>query len=124
MRDHRLCDLLAACASVIRLANHVRHTNAKNPPMDDQSVNDPTTCTGDRMTRIADQMIRIADQIANDPRHPEDDPNGDDQSVNDQMNWTDDPFVDVLVNCRLATLDWGQAFVVDASYWEDSQNLP
>jgi hypothetical protein len=81
MRDHRLCDLLAACASVIRLANHVRHTNAKNPPMGDWSVNDP-------------------------------------------MNWTDDPFVDVLVNCRLTTLNWGQAFVVDASYWEDSQNLP
>jgi hypothetical protein len=81
MRDHRWCDLTGACASVIHHANPVRHTNATNPPMDDQSVND-------------------------------------------QMNWTDDPFVDVLVNCRLTTLNWGQAFVVDASYWEDSQNLP
>lgn len=83
---------------MIRHANHGRHTNAKNPPRDDQSVNDP--------------------------RHPGAAQIADDQSVNDQMNWTDGPFGDVLVNCRLTTLDWGQAFVVDASYWEDSQNLP
>ena len=83
---------------MIRHANHGRHTNAKNPPRDDQ--------------------------IANDPRHPGAAQLADDQSVNDQMNWTDGPFGDVLVNCRLTTLDWGQAFVVDASYWEDSQNLP
>jgi len=93
MRDHRSCDLIGACASVIRHANHVRHTNAKSPLTDDQ--------------------------IENGPRHPLADQNGD-----DQMNWTDGPFEDVLVNCRLRTLNWGQAFVVDASYWEDSQNLP
>ena len=83
---------------MIRHANHGRHTNAKNPPRDDQSVNDP--------------------------RHPGAGQIAGDQSVNDQMNWTDGPFGDVLVNCRLTTLDWVQAFVVDASYWEDSQNLP
>ena len=100
---------------MIRHANHVRHTHAKNLPRDDQSVNDPNA--GARMSRIADQ-------IANDPRHPGAGQIAGDQSVNDQMNWTDGPFGDVLVNCRLTTLDWGQAFVVDASYWEDSQNLP
>ena len=112
MRDHRWCDLIGACASVIRHANHVRHRNAKS--------------------RLTD------DQIENGPRHPLAVQNGDDQMnwtdgpfagarmtrIADQMNWTDGPFEDVLVNCRLRTLNWGQAFVVDASYWEDSQNLP
>jgi hypothetical protein len=85
-------------------------------------VNDRTRCTGD--PNAGDPMTRIADQIANDPRHPGAAQIAGDQSVKDQMNWTDGPFGDVLVNCRLTTLDWGQAFVVDASYWEDSQNLP
>ena len=105
MHDHRWCDLIAACASVSRHANHVRHTNVKSPLTDDQTENGP--------------------------RHPLADRNGDDQNGDDQMtriaaqmNWTDGPFEDVLVNCRLRTLNWGQAFVVDASYWEDSQNLP
>ena len=100
MRDHRWCDLVAACASVSRHANHVRHTNAKSPRTSAQNADDQLNWTDDQ--NGDDQMTRIAAQ----------------------MNWTDGPFEDVLVNCRLRTLNWGQAFVVDASYWEDSQNLP
>ena len=107
MRDHRWCDLIAACASVSRHANHVRHTNAKSLLTSAQNADD-------QMTRIADQMNWT------------DGPNAGARMtrIADQMNWTDGPFEDVLVNCRLRTLNWGQAFVVDASYWEDSQNLP